>query len=111
MVSEYDTIPLRQVQHESAIWREQNFQKAPGWGQLLGMGEELGEAFHAYLKRDQGIRGTSEEHTAALRDAIGDLIIFTMGFCDTEKWDLEEIVSDTWREVMARDWTKRPETG
>lgn len=43
---------------------------------LIGIVEELGELARAILKKKQGIRGTPQEHDAAMVDAIGDMQIF-----------------------------------
>jgi hypothetical protein len=46
-----------------------------------GFLEEIGEFCHAHLKMKQGIRGTVEEHYAAMADAIGDAVIYLGDFC------------------------------
>lgn len=81
-----------QLQTENGIWASRNFgtdRKAiwPLWGLL----EELGELTHARLKREQGIRGTVEEHLAAERDAVADSIIFFADVCNTQGWQMEAI--------------------
>lgn len=48
---------------------------------LLGIMEEKGELAQAMLKQKQGIKGTADDHDAAIRDAIGDLAIFLANFC------------------------------
>jgi NTP pyrophosphatase (non-canonical NTP hydrolase) len=42
----------------------------------FGVIEEIGELFHAVLKDAQGIRGTHAEHIAAMKDAIGDALVY-----------------------------------
>lgn len=61
-------------------WSDRNFgaNRPPHWP-LLGLMEEVGEYAHAQLKMEQGIRGTVDEHLAAQRDAVADIVIF---FCD-----------------------------
>lgn len=102
---------------------------------LLGMTEELGELSHAVLKGWQGIRGSKEEHDAAARDAVGDLLVYACGFviarareeCEQlrregaltaeeerrvwDKWSLQSILETTWTEVRARDWSQNPRNG
>lgn len=102
---------LRKIQDEVKEWTAYNFPKAEAYYPLLGMGEELGELFHAYLKSLQGIRGEPKELEAAMQDAIGDLLIFTLDFCSKMKWDTQDVLKNTWEEVQKRDWIKFPENG
>lgn len=69
-------------QHEE--WQIANFGPQQPYQMLyLGMGEELGELKHSILKGCQCIRGTKEEHTAAVRDAIADVGIYAMGYMES----------------------------
>ena len=47
---------------------------------LLGICEEAGELCHAQLKKEQGIRGTIEQHDAAMKDAVGDIMIYAINY-------------------------------
>lgn len=76
---------LQEIQKEHREWSLKNFGEHPTWHPLLGIQEEIGELAHAYLKREQGIRGTREEHDAAIKDAVGDVMIYLMGYCSC--WD------------------------
>ena len=98
----------REIQAEQYAWAIHNFGLVPPWQPLLGVLEELGELAHAYLKKAQGIRGTSAEHDARQRDAVGDLAIFLFHFCALSGWDFTEIVAETWAVVRKRDWKKNP---
>jgi NTP pyrophosphatase (non-canonical NTP hydrolase) len=98
---------FRALQLEVDDWASKNFGVTrPPWHQILGAVEEIGELSHAYLKREQKIRGTYEEHTAAISDAVADVIIFLANFCCTADIDLQETVEAVWTRVKARDWTK-----
>ena len=77
----------------------------------LGVAEEAGELCHAILKADQRIRGTREEHDAAAKDAIGDIVFFLMNLCYRKGWSFWRIVRDVARVVLARDWVKFPKNG
>lgn len=69
------------VQERNA-WVARNFpteDEIPGRESILGCIEEHGELAHAHLKCKQGIRGTREEHEAAMQDAIGDLMVYLLG--------------------------------
>jgi NTP pyrophosphatase (non-canonical NTP hydrolase) len=85
-----------------------NFGPHPAWHPLLGAVEEIGELAHSFLKAEQGIRGTKEEHEAAAKDAVADTIIYLADFCSCVGFDLEAIVDMTWDEVKRRDWKKNP---
>lgn len=77
---------------------------------LLGMVEELGELSHAHLKVEQGIR-TNEDHEAARKDAIGDLLIYLLDYCGVHDLDAEEILEQTWGAVKKRNWKQNPSDG
>lgn len=102
---------LRDVQNEQKAWLEHNFPHRRPEHQLLGLVEEIGELAHARLKREQGIRGAAEHWTAKEKDAVGDILIFLLGHCNENNWDLEEILLNTWGEVKCRDWKRYPKTG
>lgn len=105
---------LKQLQNEIQEWVEYNFlQGKPSDPNkpLFGAMEELGELSHAHLKQMQGIRGTAKEHELAAKDAIGDLIVYLIDYCNSRNFDLQEIVESTWNEVKKRDWIKYPKNG
>ena len=102
---------LATVQAEAWQWTKRNFPGQAPWHPLLGVTEELGELNHAYLKAVQGIRGTPEEHRAAMEDAVGDLVIFLANWCSHMGIDLSAAVARTWEQVRKRDWQAHPETG
>lgn len=95
------------------LWRQKNFPDADAAQQFLGMVEELGELAHARLKHEQGIRdlGEIDEFEQAEQDALGDLLIYTLGYCSYRGLNLAHLVDDVAREVMKRDWIKYPENG
>jgi NTP pyrophosphatase (non-canonical NTP hydrolase) len=99
------TTTLKQIQEEVKVWEKKNFGDRPGWQPLLGLQEEVGELAHHYLKRAQGIR-ISEDHNAGIADAVADIVIYLLDFCNTEGIDLEATLKATWQEVSKRDWTK-----
>ncbi len=102
---------LRAIQADHKEWQERNFGVAKrSHRTLLGMLEELGELSHAHLKTEQGIR-VNEDHEAARRDAIGDVFIYMMGYCNDFDLDLTDIISETWAHVMKRDWEKNKSNG
>lgn len=101
---------LRQLQEEIRIWTQHNFPDSPPWQPLLGIGEELGELNHAFLKRAQGVR-TGESHFDKMVDAVGDLVIFLGHFCSLNGISLSAAIENTWNEVKQRDWKKYPKNG
>jgi len=64
--------------------------------------EEAGELAHAHLKEEQNIR-REEDHVANARDAVGDVVIFLMDYCNLRGWSLEECVMDAWAQVGSRN--------
>ena len=101
---------LTEVQSEHKDWHKHNFSEVPFWMPVFGMIEELGELAHALLKQVQGVR-TNEDHDENIKDAIGDLLIFTIGLSNSLDLDLRSVLAETWNKVRIRDWKKYPETG
>jgi NTP pyrophosphatase (non-canonical NTP hydrolase) len=77
----------------------------------MGLVEEVGELSHALLKQKQGIRGSADDHEAAAKDAVGDIVIFLANLCSARGWDMDQIVIDTLAEVVGRDWKRYPDSG
>ena len=102
---------LSEIQKEQRPWVLHNFGGGRPMHSLLGVVEEVGELSHAHLKMEQGIRGTKEEHQAAIRDAVADIVIFLCDYCTEMGIDLGEQVEKTWAEVKKRDFKKYPKTG
>jgi NTP pyrophosphatase (non-canonical NTP hydrolase) len=99
------------LQKEVGEWSRRNFPNNKTYHPLLGIGEETGELMHAHLKLEQGIRGTPEEHVAAKKDAVGDIMIYMADYCERNGLDLDECVELAWGEVKQRDWRKHQEKG
>jgi NTP pyrophosphatase (non-canonical NTP hydrolase) len=98
---------LQALQTDHKTWTDRNFPNADPVDAVLGVAEEVGELCHAILKQRQGIRGTSEEHEAKAKDAVGDIVIYLLDVCTRRGWSFGEIVAETWAEVRKRDWTKK----
>lgn len=94
---------LHRIQLEHLPWRVHNFPQHEAWHPLIGMQEELGELSHAFLKLTQNIR-TEEDHQAAMHDAVGDLMIYLIDFCNCTNIDVEVALARTWDKVKRRDW-------
>jgi len=97
-------VDLMLLQAEHKVWLEHNFPRQLSHEALLGVVEEVGELSHSHLKKGQGIRGTDRAHVAAIKDAIGDIVIYLASYCTTNGYDLDECVEDAWALVMQRDW-------
>lgn len=104
-------IRLKTIQKNQEIWAAKNFPQRQPWHALLGIGEEVGELFHAYLKYITKIRNGHEDFQEKARDAVGDMLIFTLDFCSQMGWDAETILGNTWHEVRKRNWKKFPLNG
>jgi len=102
---------FRQLQLEHKEWADRNFPNSKPYQALLGAIEELGELAHAYLKNEQGIRGTEVEHQLEMIDGVGDIIIFLTHFCTLMGMDLDAVIDFTWAQVRERDWTEDPLEG
>lgn len=121
-------LKLAELQIEVALWHRKNFPNAVPHQPLLGIVEEVGELFlahfralgwiseavgrlsHAHLKAEQQVR-TDEDHEAAKRDAVGDIAIFLINYCELNGIDFEATLLETWNEVRKRDWQADPVKG
>ena len=101
---------LRKLQAQVGEWARKNFPHGRNYHPLLGAVEEMGELAHAHLKAEQGIR-INEDHEAAIKDAIGDIVIYLADYCERNLVDFAEAVEGSWNEVKKRDWINNKETG
>lgn len=51
---------------------------------------------------------TTEAHQI---DAVGDIAIFLINFCNRKGWSFGRILADTWEIVSKRDFVKFPKNG
>jgi len=104
---------LHQTQEEVGRWADKNFGiMRPAYRPLLGAGEEVGQLFRAHLKWEQGIKGMDEmKYREEAKDALGDILIYLLDYCDISGLNLEQALHATWEKVKERDWKKNPETG
>ncbi len=71
---------LQDLQQSLYDWQLYNFGDQDNELVLMGICEEAGELQHSYLKLEQGIRGTTAEHEAGIRDAVGDIMIYLLNY-------------------------------
>jgi NTP pyrophosphatase (non-canonical NTP hydrolase) len=99
---------LTKIQSDAFKWYQYNFGPTQQHQCIYGMMEELGELAHAILKQEQGIRAVNADD---VKDAIGDLMIFTMQLCNHLNLNLYNVIYETWQKVRQRDWKKFPING
>lgn len=102
---------LLRLQEEVTEWASRNFPNKQPHQPLLGIQEEVGELSHAHLKLEQGIRGTKEEHIAAKKDAVGDIVIYLADYCTQNNICFDSAVAEAWSQVKERDWIKNKQNG
>lgn len=102
---------FQELQDGVKEWANHNFPKTKPYYPLLGVQEEVGELSHVYLKREQKIRGTYDEHTEGICDAVGDIVVFLADFCNRNGINLNNCVKSAWQEASQRDWIKYPKNG
>lgn len=100
---------LKVLQTDAQIWARYNFPNSQQWMPLVGAVEELGELAHAFLKLKQGIRGITS--ISEQEDAIGDIVIYLIDFCNLNDINFGKAVCSTWEKVSKRDWKKDPIAG
>ena len=113
-IPQYDPIEgitLDRLQRELAPWQAHNFPTSKPDDPFKGVVEELGELAHSLLKRDQGIRGTAEEHTEKAKDAVGDLLVFLADLCNRQGWSMQECLELGWGTARVRDFQRFPKNG
>jgi NTP pyrophosphatase (non-canonical NTP hydrolase) len=97
------TTTISEYQKEHWAWEVKNFGKQKPYTCHLGLIEECGELAHAVLKMDQGIRGTPEQHIAAAKDAVGDILIYLLGYCTSIELQLQDVLEcETFDTIQAR---------
>lgn len=80
---------------------------------------QLGRRTHRLLKRMQRVRDGGFEDNEfedksteeSAMDAVGDRLIFTLGYCALRGWSADRILSSTWEKVRERDWKRFPKNG
>lgn len=104
---------IESLQNAQKHWMLHNFPSAESWEALAGMTEELGELAHAHLKGFNAIRAMRDPEAvqAAKADAVGDIFIYLMSYCNTNNLDLETCIDRAWSEVKERDWVANPVDG
>jgi len=91
---------IRDIQNEIHDWQKANFpfdQDKP-YRKLIGIGEEVGELNHAYLRYELG-----KNVTPQIKDAIGDIFIFLASFSKLLQFDLEDAILETLKKVKERE--------
>ena len=117
VLTQHFGVDLSELQRQVRVWEDHNFPHADALQQLLGVGEEFGELCHFVLKEMQGIReavdsvGKKVSTEAHQMDAVGDITIFLINFCNKRGWSFDRILADVWAEVSARDFVKYPKNG
>lgn len=80
---------LKEIVEAHKVWANKNFPDMTAEDCLLGMVEEVGELAHAVLKSRQGIRNADKKEEL-VKDAIADIAIFTMDFCNRSGFDFNK---------------------
>lgn len=96
---------LRQLESELGEWADENFPGQPAEWCLMGATEELGELNHSELKQLQGIRLDEDDvGEEATKDAVGDVVIYLIDFCNRKGIDFTDSLKMASEEVLDRDW-------
>jgi NTP pyrophosphatase (non-canonical NTP hydrolase) len=83
---------FQELQAEQAPWAARNFGDVPAWQPLLGMIEEVGELFEVCTRVDE----EDERYEVDAKDAIADLIIFSVDFANRMDLVLPSPRSEEW---------------
>ncbi len=104
-------VDLLKTLNDVSAWQRRNFPDALPHQPLLGVLEELGELAHAHLKMEQGIRGSFAQHFDEKRDAVGDMIIYLIHYCNLNGLVITDALAEAWSIVQERNWRENPLTG
>lgn len=104
-------LDIDRIQDERRKWAQKNFGDQTSAQMMMGITEEVGELAHHQLKMEQGIRGSRQEHMDGIKDSIGDIVMYLMGYCDTHGLNFSECVEQAWSEIQGRDWKVNPTYG
>lgn len=85
---------LIEIYNEHGIWEAKNFPDSTADDNILGIIEEIGELAHAILKQKQGIR-VNEDHTAKIKDAVADVMIFLFGYIRKKKLKINALIRES----------------
>lgn len=100
---------IERLQGRHKEWVIKNFPDQMPHDALLGIAEEVGELCHAHLKHEQRIRGMDDEaYVEAASDALGDIFIYMMSYCNTNGFNLSQCIFNAWNQVEQRDWQANP---
>ena len=103
-------INLDEIQQLHKLWEKRNFGNQPAYRAILGIMEEAGELAHAFLKMEQGIR-INENHEENIVDAVGDIVMYIISFCNKMNISLESTIYEVWYEIRQRNWKEYREDG
>jgi hypothetical protein len=84
------TLTFAGLQSQVGEWSRKNFPNNTPADPFYGLVEEVGEFSHSILKARQGIRGTTAEHEAKEKDAIGDIVIYLADWCERNGLSLSD---------------------
>jgi NTP pyrophosphatase (non-canonical NTP hydrolase) len=81
--------------------------------QLKGVLEELGELARAELKHKQNVGPHNDvaKVKADITDAVGDIIMYLMGYCSIKDIKISDCLDAALTEICTRDWNHFVETG
>lgn len=64
----------------------------------------MGRLCHAFLKKQQGIRGTPQEHDFAMRASLVEILVSMLAVARAHEFYFLEAVQTTWDQVKDRVW-------
>lgn len=92
-------------------WRKHNFPNEDASLKLNLLMEEVGELAKAYCKGTAKIKGTPEYWEQQEKDAVGDVILTLLTYCNLRGINAQDCVDIAWKEISLRDYQKYPATG
>jgi NTP pyrophosphatase (non-canonical NTP hydrolase) len=105
------TLPIEEIQKQMSEWRHRNFSHTSIEGLFRKAMEELGELAEAGGKRLDGIGRSPQMWEAKEKDAIGDITLVLLAYCEARGFSFMECLEAAWDEVGKRDFRRYPRNG
>lgn len=102
---------LIEYQERMKKWCSHNFTEEQAEDKLNLLMEELGELAKAFNKGKTGIKGTPEYWLEKEKDAVGDIILTLLSYCNYRNFAAKDCIELAWNEIKTRDYQKYPNNG
>lgn len=97
---------ISNFQKEVYDWVIENFPNMKSEDELIGISSEFGELCHHFRDRKNHVKGVTEYHDAEIKDAVGDMLLNLLCFCEMENINSYKCLLESWNLVRIRSYKK-----